>query len=333
MPTLKSTISLGLALLCTKASGFQTLGTQQLLRVQSLRIIQRSSCSLHGTQKELRPTKATCLFMASTVESSSSSPRAPNRIGLLWGMLNRQTALGAAVATLIISGAVAQGPPRLFLLHVAGMALGAFAFLPAALGATRSRAAAAQAAANPADRRPTLTRHIQAHFACSVAATLCWAAGLAGIVLTKNVQGKAHLTSFHSWLGFAAVLLWAAAGIAAELKVSGVAFTLNGFSVVSVPLATEESLSICSAFPQALLLIIGYKCFLSKLMTGLGARDQATSLHLRAPFALGICDSPPRRSFSLHCRHGGCYFGSNRHGLWAQGLLRPPRGSRSAVGK
>ena len=222
MPTPLLSISLGLALLCAEVSSFQTSFARQCLSVQLPYIKHHSICTFRGTKKlqlTPRPTKATCLFQAPSAETNAPSPKGANSIGLLWGVLNRQTAVGVAVATSIITGAVAQGPPRLFLLHVAGMALGAFAFLPAALGATRSRAAAAQATANPVDRRPTLTRHIQAHFACSVAASLCWTAGLAGIVLTKNVQEKEHLASVHSWLGVTAVSLWAAAGITAELKV------------------------------------------------------------------------------------------------------------------
>ena len=102
------------------------------------------------------------------------------------------------------------------------MALGACVLLPAALGAVRSRAAAAQTTANPSLRRPTLTAHVKAHFFCSVATAACWAAGLGGIVWHKSTLEKAHLASLHSQLGASAVALWVAAGIAAELKVNRV---------------------------------------------------------------------------------------------------------------
>ena len=162
------------------------------------------------------------LFVGLAADSGSPAPRAAaNNVGPLWGTVTRQSLVGAAVAALLVSGAAAQGPPRLFLLHVTGMALGACFFLPAAVEATRSRAAAAQAAADPARRRLTLTRHIQAHFTCSVLTAMCWAAGLTGIVLTKNALGKAHVASLHAWLGACAVFLWVAAGLAAERHAAG----------------------------------------------------------------------------------------------------------------
>ncbi|KAL1495537.1 hypothetical protein AB1Y20_016901 [Prymnesium parvum] len=96
--------------------------------------------------------------------------------------------------------------PRLFALHVGLMSplapLGA-----AAVVSVRRRAAP------PKERRVV---RVIAHAALASAGLACALLGLLAIYAQKQAGGKAHLTSWHAWLGVAALSLWLGAALVAQ---------------------------------------------------------------------------------------------------------------------
>lgn len=135
----------------------------------------------------------------------------------VFGAVSGAPLLGAVVTTLIAAPAL-QSAPKLFFLHVAGMASGALVFFLASLSAVRSRGEAARVQLAP-NRRVTLTNHVKTHFYLYLATATSWAVGVGSIVAMKARQGRPHLTSAHSRVGAASLLVYCAAWFAAELKV------------------------------------------------------------------------------------------------------------------
>uniref|UniRef100_A0A7S4MKV1 Cytochrome b561 domain-containing protein n=1 Tax=Odontella aurita TaxID=265563 RepID=A0A7S4MKV1_9STRA len=157
---------------------------------------------------------------STTPAPSPPVPKKPKAIGTI----NVATVVGSCTALGIIHRVATSGAPRLFKQHVIGAAAGTLMFLPASIGAVRSRIESVKAmkglpTASAEDRRGSLLTHIYTHLYLTYATAVFMAVSLISIFRHKANMGKVHFASVHSRVGATSVALLAASYVVAQMKV------------------------------------------------------------------------------------------------------------------
>ena len=131
-----------------------------------------------------------------------------------------QVALAGLVCFAVLDRVVKASPPRFFMMHVACMA----PMLPLGVGAVstiRQRLVKPPSSklTEPGARKRRSEWLVIRHFITSASAFYVASAGLYGIWRHKNMIGRAHFRSPHSWLGLTTWLVWMIAYASAQPKV------------------------------------------------------------------------------------------------------------------
>lgn len=167
-----------------------------------------------------------CPLLLRRLQALSPSPRVPDAA-------NTAAACASVAASCVVFATVSPKPPptSLFMYHPM-LAAGAAPLATLATISVRSRIKAARNSPKGVAPQNVLKRRIKLHVLLSAAATASLAGGVGAIVVNKNRLARSHLVSAHSKLGAAAVVLWLAALVAAELKVwaRGLPSLRNGYN-------------------------------------------------------------------------------------------------------